>query len=164
MLPVTPRRLKTALSLQPFAIIALASATLFVSPPAAANSDVGGSPQAMHRQVKGETVEQRIASLHSSLKITADQETNWSAVAQAMRDNDAAMQKLVTERTSENAQHASAVEDLNMYEKFAQAHVDGLKVLIASFATLYGTMSDSQKATADHVFQQVRNTSKPSVH
>src|SRR5207344_3036534 len=44
---------------------------------------------------KSETVEQRITSLKASLKITPDQEAKWNGVATAMRDNAAAMDKLV---------------------------------------------------------------------
>ena len=36
---------------------------------------------------KPETVEQRITTLKTALKITPDQETKWNGVAQAMRDN-----------------------------------------------------------------------------
>ena len=36
---------------------------------------------------KGETVEQRIATLHAALKITPDEDAKWNAVAQAMREN-----------------------------------------------------------------------------
>ncbi len=92
--------------------------------------------------------------LHKALKITADEETNWAAVAQAMRDNDAAMHSLVAEGQETKAVRVSAVDDLRRYEKFTQAHVDGLKNLIASFETLYNAMPDSQKATADEVFQR----------
>jgi hypothetical protein len=47
----------------------------------------------------------------------------------------------------------SAVDDLTTYEKFAQAHVDGLKNLISSFRVLYTAMPDAQKKTADEVFK-----------
>jgi periplasmic protein CpxP/Spy len=46
----------------------------------------------------------------------------------------------------------SAVEDLKTYQKFAQAHVDGLKNLISAFGTLYDAMPDAQKKIADKVF------------
>jgi hypothetical protein len=46
----------------------------------------------------------------------------------------------------------SAVDDLKTYEKFAQAHVDGLKNLISAFTSLYDTMPDAQKKVADKVF------------
>lgn len=101
-----------------------------------------------------ETVDQRIDSLHKSLKITADEETAWSAVALAMRDNEAAMQKLVATNNAQSAQRISAVDDLKIYESFTQAHVDGLKNLIASFQTLYSAMPDAQKEIADGVFQR----------
>ena len=102
---------------------------------------------------KGETVEQRIKDLHTALKITPDQEAKWNEVAQDMRENAAAMDKLVAEARKTPLQNMTAVDDLKMYQKFAQAHVDGLKNLIASFTTLYDTMPDAQKKVADTVFQ-----------
>jgi hypothetical protein len=51
----------------------------------------------------------------------------------------------------------SAVDDLNRYQKFSQAHVDGLKNLIASFSTLYAAMPDAQKKLADSVFATAHN-------
>ena len=46
----------------------------------------------------------------------------------------------------------TAVDDLKMYQKFAQAHIDGLKNLIVSFEKLYAAMPDAQKKIADQVF------------
>jgi cell division protein FtsX len=102
---------------------------------------------------KPETVEERITSLHAELKITPDEETNWNAVAQAMRENASAMEKLIAEKKSEAPQSMTAVEDLKSYSEFAQAHVDGLKNLTASFSTLYDAMPDQQKKLADQVFR-----------
>jgi hypothetical protein len=45
------------------------------------------------------------------------------------------------------------MDDLNTYEKFAQAHVDGLKNLTSSFETLYTAMPDPRKKNADEVFK-----------
>jgi hypothetical protein len=104
-----------------------------------------------------ETVEQRITSLHRQLKITPAEEASWTAVAQAMRDNAAAMQKLIEDRNATTGQPMTAVDDLNSYEKFAQAHADGVKNLITSFDTLYGAMPDAQKKIADQVFGNVRH-------
>jgi hypothetical protein len=147
------------------AIAALLGATFFAIPLTAARADpvihapiqlvqadktqAAADPAAM----KAETVEQRIDSLHASLKITPDQEAKWNDVAQAMRDNATAMQKLVAEKTAQSPQDMTAVDDLNTYQKFAQAHVDGLKNLSASFQTLYDSMPDAQKKIADQVFQ-----------
>lgn len=101
---------------------------------------------------KRETVEQRITALHASLKVTADQDAKWNAVAQAMRENAANMDKLVASSRTTPPQTLSAVDDLKTYQKFAQAHVDGLKNLISSFEKLYAEMPAAQKKIADTVF------------
>ena len=69
-----------------------------------------------------------------------------------MRDNAANMQKLIAEKKKQAPQNMTAVDDLETYQKFAQAHVDGLKNLTSAFKSLYGTMSDQQKKNADQVF------------
>ena len=97
-------------------------------------------------------MEQRIASLHTALKITPDEDAKWNAGAQAMRENAVAMDKLVAESRTKAPQSMSAVDDLILYQKFSQAHVDGLKNLISSFSTLYAAMPDAQKKIADSVF------------
>jgi hypothetical protein len=107
---------------------------------------------------KGETVEQRITSLHAALKITPDEDAKWNDVAQAMRENAAAMDKLVAESRTTPPQSMTAMQDLQMYQKIAQAHVDGLKNLIASFTALYSAMPDAQKKVADGVFRAAHQT------
>jgi protein CpxP len=148
------------------AIAALMGATILASPLTAARADTASnaaiqlaqaaSPQspaaAGATQSKGETVEQRITNLHEALKITPDEDAKWNDVAQAMRENAAAMDKLVATNRTTAPQGKTAVDDLNTYEKFAQAHVDGLKNLISSFKTLYTAMPDAQKKNADEVF------------
>jgi hypothetical protein len=111
------------------------------------------TPPALPPAMKAETVEERIAMLHASLQITPAEETNWSGVAQTMRDNAAHMEKLTAEKTAKADESLTAVEDLKTYERFAHAHFDGLKKLIASFETLYKSMPDAQKKVADGVFQ-----------
>jgi hypothetical protein len=90
-------------------IAALLSATMFVGPLAAARADTAANAAIQLAQAaqspagkgatesKGETVEQRIKDLHTALKITPDQEPKWNEVAQDMRENAAAMDKLVAE-------------------------------------------------------------------
>jgi hypothetical protein len=102
---------------------------------------------------KPETVEERITSLHAALKITPAEETQWSAVAQAMRDNAAQIEKLVEEKHLKTASKMTAVDDLMTYQEFAQAHVDGLKNLTSAFKSLYDAMPDADKKNADAVFQ-----------
>ena len=100
---------------------------------------------------KPETVEQRISSLKAALKITPDQESKWEGVAKAMRENAAAMDKLVHEKQGKMA-NLNAVDDLKTYQEFSQVRLDGLKNLISSFKTLYDSMPADQKKNADHVF------------
>jgi hypothetical protein len=108
-----------------------------------------------------ETVEQRIASLHDKLQITANEETNWMPVAQTMRDNATAMQKLVAEKKAQSPANMTALDDMMNYQAFAQAHVDGLKRLTSTFKTLYEAMPAAQKAVADETFRSFgRDTTK----
>jgi hypothetical protein len=157
---------KSAPKARSVAIAALLGATMLASPLYAARADLvtigefqlaqAAAPQkhaaAATTETKGETVEQRITALHTALKITAEQDKQWNAVAQAMRENAAAMDKLIASNRTTPPQNMTAVEDLKTYQKFAQAHVDGLKNLIASFGTLYTAMPDTQKKIADTVF------------
>ncbi len=135
------------------AIAALLGGTFLMSPLTAARADDAAAQSQAATDAKAETVEQRITSLHAALKIVPTEDAKWNDVAQAMRENSAAMQKLVAERTATPPQNRTAIDDLKGYEKFAQAHVDGLKNLTASFETLYLAMPDPQKKLADQVFQ-----------
>ena len=137
------------------AIAALLGATFLATPLTAAwaqNAPVK-TAAATATETKGETVEQRITNLHASLKITPAEETQWNGVAQAMRENAAAMDKLVAANRTTPPQNKSAVQDLQTYQQFAQAHVDGLKNLTAAFSKLYDVMPADQKKVADQVFQ-----------
>ena len=100
---------------------------------------------------KPETVEQRITALKAALKITPDQESKWDGVAKAMRENAAAMDKLVQEKKGKMA-NMNAVDDLKTYQEFSQANLDGLKNLTSAFKTLYDAMPADQKKNADGVF------------
>lgn len=100
---------------------------------------------------KPQTVEQRITMLKSALKITPEQEPKWDKVATAMRENAAAMDKLVKEKQAK-AQTITAVDDLKTYQDFTQAHLDGLKNLTSAFESLYDSMPADQKKNADQVF------------
>jgi protein CpxP len=100
---------------------------------------------------KPETVEQRIKALKTALKIKPDQESKWEGVATAMRENAAAMDKLVKEKQGTMAS-LNAIDDLKTYQEFSQVRLDGLKNLISSFTTLYESMPADQKKNADHVF------------
>jgi periplasmic protein CpxP/Spy len=102
---------------------------------------------------KPDTVEQRIVSLKSALKITPDQEVKWNGVATVMRDNAAAMDKLVQSKRAIPAGTMNAVDDLVTFQDFTQARMDGLKSLTVAFKSLYDSMPADQKKNADQVFE-----------
>jgi hypothetical protein len=145
--------------LRTLAITSVASVALAagVSGPVSAQTagtkmDSGKPPAAAAAtSTKPETVEQRISSLKTALKITPDQESKWDGVAKAMRENAAAMDKLVKEKQAKMA-NLNAVDDLRTYQEFSQVRLDGMKNLISSFSTLYDSMPADQKKNADHVF------------
>jgi protein CpxP len=124
-----------------------------IVPPAVAPPTTTSPMPVTGGATKPESVEERIASLHTALNITPKEEPDWSAVAKAMRDNAATMQKLAADKHAQSPDSATAVDDLKTYEKFAKAHVAGLKSLTSSFEKLYNTMPDAQKKVADQVFQ-----------
>jgi hypothetical protein len=113
---------------------------------------------------KGESVEDRITYLHAALKITPDEDASWNAVAQTMRDNAACVEKLIAQKKTQAPQGMTAIDDLKTYSEFAQAHVDGLKNLTSSFATLYAAMPDQQKQIADQVFRDRGSSAHAAAH
>jgi protein CpxP len=164
MSPLTRRIPISPSAARSVAIAALLGATFLATPLTVARADSAAelrqlaqtTPQqaaAEATKTQAETVEQRITNLHAALEITPAEEAGWNGVAQAMRENAAAMQKLAAEKTTQAPQSMTAVQDLQAYQKFAQAHLDGLKNLTASFETLYNSMPDPQKKIADQVFQ-----------
>jgi hypothetical protein len=146
------------------AFVALMSAPLIAAPLTLVHAQNPVVPAAANpADQKSDTVEQRITQLHAQLKIAPDQESKWNDVAQAMRDNAAKMDKLIAEKRQKGPQNMTAVEDLQTYQEFTQAHVDGLKNLISAFKSLYGAMSADQKKNADEVFAKF-NRANPDQH
>jgi hypothetical protein len=152
------------------AAIALLAATLSLAPLAAfAGEQVvlaqNGAPSRTDKKstsvTKDETLEQRIATLKASMKITPDETDNWNAVAAAMRTNAAAMDKLVASKQAQPESDMTALDDLMTYQAFAQARVDGLANLTASFTVLYNSMPDAQKKLADQVFRNFGRRASP---
>jgi hypothetical protein len=156
MFPNTIRRGADAPRKHSLALTAVIGASLLAMPLAVhAETPMRTSMhgRASASMMKQETVEQRIAMLHTALKISGPEEAQWAPVAQAMRENEASMQKLMAE-TNATPHPLNAVDDLKTYERFTQAHVNGLKNLISSFETLYQAMPDNQKILADQVFHK----------
>jgi protein CpxP len=116
----------------------------------AASAPVAASSAVAHEA----RVEERIAYLHSELKITSAQEAQWQAFADVMRQNGETMGNLYRERMADK--NLSALDDMKQYTQIAQAHADGMTKLVAAFEPLYGALSPEQKQVADKVFTQRR--------
>ena len=136
------------------------SSTPSASTPAAPQTASPGSSSsasqtpapATRAEAKAETVDQRIETLHTQLQITPQEEPKWKAVAETMRANAAEMAKMAAQSEQDAAKGMTAVDDLKTYEKFARAHVAGLRKLTTSFEALYSAMPAAQKKVADQVF------------
>ena len=134
----------------------LAAATLFGAL-AFANVTSGLAAEPKKAAIKskapqGDDVEARIKTLHSQLKITPEQESAWNDVAQQMRENAKARADVRSEQT-EAEQTASAPDMINAYAKTMDAHAAGVHKFAGVFQTLYDSMSEQQKKTADTVFR-----------
>ncbi|HEX4192839.1 MAG TPA: Spy/CpxP family protein refolding chaperone [Stellaceae bacterium] len=125
------------------------------SPPAAQSSAAATAKPA------ASSVEARIKSLHDQLKITSAEESQWNAVAQAMRDSAKNTATLIDDR-NKKAKSMTAIDDLHSYRAIQQAHLDGIDKLTSAFETLYAAMPDAQKKLADTVFSRRPTRAKPA--
>ena len=110
-----------------------------------------GTGEVKHEASDVERIEARIEKFHSELKITAEQEEQWSKLAEVMRENDIKMHELIQAR-KEKGSTLNAVDQLKDYSEIADEHAAGLKRFIPVFEALYNSMSDSQKKNADRIF------------
>jgi hypothetical protein len=126
-------------------------ATIAVAGPALAASPATRHVTTQSRHGAADDVEMRIKTLHAQLHITPEQEPAWNNVAQVMRDNASRMKDLRAK--AEQPASVDAVEQLNSYAAVVDAHADGVHKFIPAFKTLYDSMSDAQKKTADTVLR-----------
>src|ERR1700686_2422768 len=115
------------------------------------SSDASTAAMAKSDAKRDMGVESHIKDLHAQLQITPAEETQWAAVAKAMRHSAIETDKAIDKREA-LVNKANAIDNLNAYGDIAQAHADGVKRLAAAFAPLYASMSDDQKKEADAVF------------
>ncbi|SAK64049.1 hypothetical protein AWB76_03462 [Caballeronia temeraria] len=134
------------------------------SAPAAASSPAAqtaaSAPAGSKREAR---VEERIKELHSSLKITPQQEDQWSKFADVMRDNGRTMADLYRQRIAQR-DTMSALDDMKQYEQITQANADGTKRLVEAFEPLYASLSPEQKKLADTSFRSEHGKPRHSAH
>jgi len=110
---------------------------------------------AMARQ-PGETtqnlVERRIADLHARLHITSQQGPQWDQFTQVMRDNAKDMDQAYQQRADKFAS-MSAVDNMQSYAQIEQQRAQDMQKLVPAFQSLYASLSDQQKTTADQMFR-----------
>jgi periplasmic protein CpxP/Spy len=141
-----------------FAIASLTGAALLagsMAPTSAQTADSKTPPAAAAAtSTRPETVEQRIVTLKTALKITNDQEPKWTSVAEAMRDGAVQMEKLVAAKRAIPPEKTTAVDDLMTYQEFTETRLAGLKKVNSAFKSLYDSMPADQKKNADMVFEK----------
>lgn len=131
--------------------VAMSGVFAQTSAPASAPASAAASAPAA-RAGHERNVEDRIAYLHSQLKITSAQEAQWNAFADVMRNNGQTMGQLFQQRRADT--NLSALDDMKQYATIAQAHADGMKKLVDAFDPLYNSFSPEQKKLADVTFHQ----------
>ncbi len=132
-------------------VISVSAAFAQTAAPAAAPA-MSAASGSMGKARSEQRVEERIAYLHSQLKITPQQESQWNTFADVMRGNGDTMAKLFAARHAD--QKLSALDDMKQYADIAQAHADGTKKLVDAFAPLYASLSAEQKQLADTTFRE----------
>ncbi|WP_277184558.1 Spy/CpxP family protein refolding chaperone [Caballeronia sp. BR00000012568055] len=145
---------KTILAFTAFGMIGMTGAAFAQSSaPAAATAPAmqaaASTPGATKREAR---VEERITQLHSSLKITPQQEDQWSKFADVMRENAHTMGDLYRQRVAQR-DHMTALDDMKQYAQITQADADGTKRLVDAFDPLYASLSADQKKLADDAFR-----------
>jgi periplasmic protein CpxP/Spy len=96
--------------------------------------------------------EQRITDLHSRLKITAAQQSQWDQFAQVMRDNAKDLDTAYQQRAS-SFDTMNAVENMQSYAQIEQTRAQDMQKLVPAFQALYTVLSDPQKQRADQLFR-----------
>jgi len=102
------------------------------------------------RQAK---VEQRIADMYATLKITPAQNTEWNKFAQVMMDNAQSMDMFVS-KDSAGRESQPADQVLKGYAEFAELHAQNVQKLATAFGPLYASLTPDQKKQADDMFRQ----------
>ena len=100
-------------------------------------------------QAGGSDVDRQIADLKKQLKITPQQEPQFNAFAEVMRNN--ARDEEAQMRQAGANQRPNAVDALKQAQQMAEMQSNGLKRLVPAFQALYDSLSDPQKKTADQV-------------
>ncbi len=103
-------------------------------------------------ETMAEAAEQRITDLHTRLKITAAEQSQWDQFAQVMLDNAKDLDAAYQQRAA-SFDKMNAVENMQSYAQIEQSRAQDLQKLVPAFQTLYTSLSDDQKQAADRLFR-----------
>ena len=98
-------------------------------------------------------VEEHIRQLHAQLRITPAEQPQWDRFAEVMRQNARAMDQEIAER-HQQFPTMNALQNMQSYEKIAEAHAQHLQSLVPAFENLYNAMPEQQKRLTDQVFRE----------
>lgn len=133
-------------------------------PPAARPAAVGepakAKPAPAADRAMTETIDKRIADLHTKLQITRGQEVQWAEFAQVMRDNARGTDQTFQQRV-QGMSTMSAVDNMKSYAQVVMTHAQDVQKLVPAFQSLYTSMSESQKRIADQVFRNDAHQGDP---
>lgn len=99
-------------------------------------------------------IEGRIAFLHAELAITAEQETAWTAFADAFRKNAAALKSEAGEEHGHGPE-SGVVGELIVKQHQLERQLDGLVAVNAALGPLAGMFSESQRSTIDELLPHI---------
>lgn len=119
--------------------------------PATAAPSAATQPAHEHHRSAEQFVAGRIAFLKAELKITPQQEAQWSKVAEAMRLNAKAIDAARAQKTEEPR---SAVQALEARGRFADTMAKNTERMLAAFRPLYQTLSPDQQKMADEILAE----------
>lgn len=100
-------------------------------------------------------IEGRLAFLKAELKITPEQEPQWTKFAEAVRATTKSasdgMRSMMMGGGMMHGPAPTALDVMNRYEKTLTIRLDALRTVKAAFEPLYAALSDEQKKTANEL-------------
>jgi periplasmic protein CpxP/Spy len=139
------------LSLAMFTGAAWAQQASTMSAPASASSSAKPATGKTHAERRADAVEERINDMHTQLKITDAQSTQWNDYAQTMRDNATKAASAFHDR-AQKMSTMNADDVMKSYAQLAQMHADDMQKLSSAWSALYAVLSSDQKQIADDMF------------
>jgi periplasmic protein CpxP/Spy len=137
-------------------VAAMAQTTPPTTAPAATEAPAMAAPAThaatRHRPPSADRVEERITQLHSELKITPAEETEWNSFADVMRSNATAVNQAYTDRSTKISS-MNAADNMSSYAALSMQHAQDLQKLATAFQTLYAALSPDQQKIADQTFR-----------